>query len=98
MLGPLGASVGCQVCRGIRCVLGGGRECNYSGARRGIGSIRGIQYLLGGVGVFGYHYGHWVIRGCRGCQGCTGAGRECRYLGGRRSIGGLRGHWGFYGM
>ena len=39
---------------------GAGRECRYSGARRGMGSIRG----------------HWGSpRGCRellGCQGCRG--------------------------
>ena len=26
----------------VRCVLGAGRGCRYSGARRGIGGIRGI--------------------------------------------------------
>ena len=29
---------------------GVGRECRYSGARRGIGGIRGIGGLFGGVG------------------------------------------------
>ena len=51
MLGPLG---------GIRGVLGAGRECRYSRARRGIGSMRGIGDLLGGVGA---------VRGCQGYIG-----------------------------
>ena len=37
--------------------LGAGRECRYTGARRGIGGIRG----------------HWgALRVCKGCQGCIG--------------------------
>ena len=42
---------------GVRGVLGAGRKCRYSGARRSIGSIKG----------------HWGsprgVAGCRGCQG-----------------------------
>ena len=37
-------------------VLGAGRDSRYSGARRGIGDIRGIWGFLGGVGA---------IRGCQ---------------------------------
>ena len=50
MLGPLGG------------VLGAGRDCRYSGARIGIGSIRGIRGLVGVQGVLGP----------LGCQGCMG--------------------------
>ena len=40
--------VGCQECiGGIRGVLGAGRECRYSGARRSIGGIKGHWGLLG---------------------------------------------------
>ena len=35
-----------------------GRECRYSKARRGIGSMRGIGDLVEGVGA---------VRGCQGC-------------------------------
>ena len=81
-MGPLG---GIRGVGDVRSVLGAGRECRYSGARRGIGSLRG----------------HWGSpRGVKGpsggrqCQGCIGAGRECTYSGARRGIGSLRGHWG----
>ena len=37
MLGPL---AGIRVVGGVRDVLGAGRECRYSGARRGRGGIR----------------------------------------------------------
>ena len=49
---------------GVRGVLGAGRDCRYSGARRGIGCIRGHWGSWGGA--------IWGIRGCRGCQGCIG--------------------------
>ena len=45
----LGAIRGVRASGGVRGVLGAGRECRYSGARRGIGSIRGHWGLLGGV-------------------------------------------------
>ena len=35
--------------RGARSVLGAGRDCRDSGARRGIGGIRGYWELLGSV-------------------------------------------------
>ena len=38
MSGPLQGIRGCQ---GVRCVLGASRECRYSGAKKGIGGIRG---------------------------------------------------------
>ena len=41
---------------------GDGRECRYSGARRGISGIRRHWGLLGGVGDFG------AIRGCQGAS------------------------------
>ena len=44
VLGLLGGIRGCQG------VLGAGRECRYSRARRGIGDIRGNLGLLGSVG------------------------------------------------
>ena len=50
---------------GVRGVLGTGRECRYSGARRSIGSLRDIGGLLGGVGA---------IRWCQGCiRGLAGS-------------------------
>ena len=48
LLGPLGGIRGVGA---VRDVLGAGRECRYSGARRGIGGIRGYLGLLGGVGA-----------------------------------------------
>ena len=42
LLGGVGVIMGNQGCRGVRGVLGAGRECRYSGARKGIGCIRGI--------------------------------------------------------
>ena len=50
--------------RGCWGCIGAGRECRYSGARSGIGGIRGHWGLLGGVGVSG---------GIKGCRGVTGA-------------------------
>ena len=47
--GLLGSAGGVGSCQGVsggvksvRSVLGAGRDCRYSGARRGIGGIRGI--------------------------------------------------------
>ena len=55
---------------------GTGRECRYSGARRGIGGKRGHWGVPRGVGVLGPSRGHL------GCQGCIGGlARECRYSG-----------------
>ena len=34
---------------GVSGCIGTGRECRYSGARRGIGSIRGIGDFLGSI-------------------------------------------------
>ena len=45
--------------RGCKGCIGAGRECRYSGARKGIGGIRGHLRLLGGVGA---------IRGVRWCS------------------------------
>ena len=58
---------------GVSSVLGAGRECRYSGARRGIGGIMGHWGFLGGVGDAQGHFGG--VRGllvCRGCQGYIG--------------------------
>ena len=73
---------------------GTGREYRYSGARSGIGSIRGD---LGSPRE---------CKGCSeplgGCQGVSGvywdACREFRYSEARRGIGGLREHWGSLGV
>ena len=45
-----------------------GRECRYSGASSGIGSIREVIRVLGTLGTFQGDCG--AVRGCRGCQGC----------------------------
>ena len=60
-MGLLGGfrGAGCQGC------IEAGRECRYSGARRGIGGIRRHWDFLG-VGVFG------PLVGIKGCQGCIG--------------------------
>ena len=63
MLELLGGSRGHQGC------IGDGRECRYSRARSGIGSIQGHRR---------------ATRGNQRCQGVLGAGRECRYSGARR--------------
>ena len=39
MFGPLGDIGASGVVGGVKCVLQAGRECRYSGARRGIGGI-----------------------------------------------------------
>ena len=49
MLGRFRGFSGCQEC------IGAGRKCKYSGARRGIGGIRGYWGLLRGVGGIGSH-------------------------------------------
>ena len=77
-----------------------GRDCRYSGARRGIGSIRGHlgdPRDVGGVGELLWGC-QWGIRGCRGCQGCIVAGKDCRYSGARRGIEGIMGYWGLLGV
>ena len=72
--------------RGIRGVLGAGRECRYSGARRGIGGLRGHW---GPIGVLE------AIRGVGGVKVYGWTDRECRYSGTRRGTGSIRGHWVF---
>ena len=42
-----------RVPRGCQGALGAGRKCRYSGARRGIGGIRGTGWFLGGVRALG---------------------------------------------
>ena len=68
--------------------MGAGRECTYSVARRGIGSIRG----------------HWgSSRGCWASEG-GGGGRGVLGLAGsvgtqaRKGISGIKGHWGLLGV
>ena len=51
---------------GVRSVLEAGRDCRYSGARRGIGGIRGHWGLLGGAGG---HFGGIRSVGVSGCIG-----------------------------
>ena len=51
---------------GLRGALGADRVCGYSGARRGIGGLRGHWGVQGGVGAI---------------RGVLRAGRECRYSG-----------------
>ena len=57
MLGPLWGvweNQGSQGCiEGFRGVLGAGRECRYSGARRGIGGIRGYWGARGVGAIMG---------------------------------------------
>ena len=52
-MGPLH---GHQGCKGAIGVLGAGRESRYSGARRGIGAIRG-------TGAPNGCWGHWGVSG-----------------------------------
>ena len=73
---------------GYQACNGAGRECRYSGARRGIGGIRG-HWVSKGV------YGESGPLGASGVSGVYwGAGREFRYSGVRRGIGCTRGHLG----
>ena len=66
MFGPFR---GCQGCiGGVRVYWGDGRECRYSGARRGIGGIRGHLGLLGGWGA-----GAIMGVGYKGCMGVRDA-------------------------
>ena len=55
--------------RGHQGCIGAGRECRYSGARSGIGSIRGHWGLLGVKGLL------WGVRGCRVYWGGKWTGR-----------------------
>ena len=58
------------------------RECRYSGARKGIGSIRGIGSPRGCRGCSGAVRGcQEDVTGCRGVRGVLGASRVCRYSG-----------------
>ena len=59
---------GVQGCRKCQGVLGAGRNCRYSGARRSIGVIR-VYWGLLRVGVLGPLRD---IRGCRGARGVLG--------------------------
>ena len=65
--GALGAPMGCWgLLWGCQGCIGAGRACRYSGARRGIGGIRGCSGQLwasGGVGVY------WGLAGSIGTQG-----------------------------
>ena len=64
--------------RGCQGVLGAGRECRYSGVRRGIGGIRGHFGALRGIGVIrgvgesGDVGCQWCIRGLAGNVGTQG--------------------------
>ena len=74
--GPVG---GIRDVGGVRCVLAAGRECRYSGARRGIGGIRGHWGLLGDVGCWEAVRGKSGASGCRVLGAYWGARREYRY-------------------
>ena len=66
--------------------MGAGRDCRYSGARRGIGASGHIGWLLRGVGdCYGVSGSVWVY---------WEAGRDCKYSGARRGIGCIMGYWG----
>ena len=86
MLGPVGASGDVGV---SEVYSGAGRNCRYSGTRRGIGGIRGICKLLRGFGPLGH------IRGVGCVRGVLEGWQECRYSGARRNIGGI---WGLLGV
>ena len=62
-----------QVTGGIRGVLGAGRDCRYSGARRVKGASGDLGAFLQGVKVKGTILEvSWDHQGCRGYQGCIG--------------------------
>ena len=75
LLGGVGAIRGHQgvsgIIRGVKGVLGAGRECRHSGARRGVGDIRGHLKIPQ----------CWCVRGPSGGVGAVmdvlEAGREC---------------------
>ena len=52
--------------------MGAGRDSSYSGARRGIGTSRGIEASRKYRGCRVPFGGFRGIRGCMGCQGCIG--------------------------
>ena len=54
--GSLGAPKGCWGHQGVLGVLGSGRECQYSGARRDIGEFGAPGGCWGMLGVSG---GYW---------------------------------------
>ena len=77
---------------GIRGLLGTGRDCWSSGARRGIGGIRRyweVPRMCKGAVL--------EVSGVLGCQGCLGAGRDSRYSTARRDTRGIRGNGGLLG-
>ena len=47
----------------IRGCIGADKECRYSGARMGIGSIRGIGGFLGVLGPLGISGVYWGLAG-----------------------------------
>ena len=80
----MGVSGGVRGCRGVRLYWRAGRECRYSGARWGIGDIRGHLGVLRVLGCCGAIKGASV--GVKGVRGVLGVGRECRYSGAKRGI------------
>ena len=62
-----------------------------SGGSRGIGSIRGIEGLLGSVGGVRAHGDPSGSVGVSGVHWV--AARECRCSGASRGISSIRGHW-----
>ena len=74
---------------GIRGVLGAGRDCRYSGARRGIGASGGIEGSWGCRACRGTILG--ASQGVEGIRSVSGADRDSRYSGARRGMKGIRG-------
>ena len=64
-------------CKAWQSLQGAGRECRYSGAKRGIGDIRGHWGLLGGVGGIGAIGGIREYRGVKDAFGvASGLGSQ----------------------
>ena len=75
VLGAFGSSYGVLGHKGAsRCrgCIGAGRECRYSGARKGIGGIRGPLGALRVVGGVGGHQWVYGYKGCRGVRDALG--------------------------
>ena len=107
-VGGVGAVRGHLGVSGVYC--GAGRDCRYSGARRGIGGISSIGVPRCVEGCFG-------TSGVYRSQCVLWASRDCRYSGARRCIGGIsvigvprgctgysgsfwgcQGHWSIWGV
>ena len=57
--------------------MGAGRECRFSGARRGIGCKKGALGLIGMLGAIRGQRGSQRYQGCQGCIGvASGLGAQ----------------------